>query len=83
MGFGGQDALRSGIRGFRVKSTSQLNATVAWEREQAEIRGIVKQHPELGGIVREMVASQTAKQEWCTTHILGELRYRLAKKLKT
>jgi hypothetical protein len=80
MGCGGKDALRSGISGFRVKSTSQLNAVVGWEREQAEIREIIKNHPELGDIVREMVAAQTKRQEWCTTYILQELHYRVSMK---
>jgi hypothetical protein len=82
MGFGGKDALRSGIRGFRVKSTAQLNATVGWEREQVQIREIVTRHPELGDLVRQMVAAQTALGELCTSHILEALHGRLAQKSK-
>jgi hypothetical protein len=80
MGFGAKDAVRSGIRGFRVKSTSQLNASVAWEREQEEIRQIVKEHPELGDLVREIVARQTERRLWCTTVILDALLTRLKNK---
>jgi hypothetical protein len=80
MGFGGREAFQSGMRGFRVPSTSQINASVGWEREQNEIREIVAKHPELGILVREMITAQTAKQEWCTTYILQALHGRLAQK---
>src|SRR5438128_1656477 len=83
MRFGGKEAFQSGMRGFRVPSTSQINASLAWEREQQEIRDIVAKNPELGALVRKMIAAQwSVRRQLCTTDILHALHVRLARKSK-
>jgi hypothetical protein len=82
MRFGAKEAFQSGMSGFRVPTTSQMNASIGWEREQAEIRKLVKEHPEFSDMVREMIAEQTARKEWCTTYILQALHWKIAQKSK-
>lgn len=80
MRFGGKEAFRSGVRGFRVRSTSQLNAMVGWLREEAQIRELVARHPELGPVVRNIVADQAKTKILSTTRIIQGLYAALANK---
>lgn len=54
MGFGGKQALASGITGFRVRSSSQMNAALAMKPMEKQMRDLVAKNPALEPVILEI-----------------------------
>jgi hypothetical protein len=74
MGFGYEQARVAGLTGFQNAPTaSEMNWHLEWEAATKVLRHIVHNHPEMGDLVRKIIAAQRAANSYSAPDVLRAL----------